>query len=103
MRLNSSSVYNGDSYKGTLVDRSGTATVTSQILAPANPARKYLFIQNISGGVIWVNFGAVASPNKPSIRLQVGEAFIMDGFICTDYVSVIAGATTKDYTAKEGQ
>lgn len=98
-----SSAFSGNLQKGELVDRSGTATTTSQILASSNPNRKYLFIQNISGGVIWINFGSSANTSKPSIRLNAGEVYIMDWFVCTYAIYVIAGATTKDYVAKEGQ
>lgn len=88
---------------GTLTNRSGTATTTASTLMAANTARKYIFIQNTSGGTIWFNFTATAVTTPPSIRLQNGEQFVMEGtFISTEAISVIAASGSRDYTAKEG-
>jgi hypothetical protein len=72
-------------------------------LAASNSSRKYFFIQNISSGVVWINFGVAAVTTMPSIRLQAGDTFSMEGaFISTESINIIAVVTTKDFTAKEG-
>lgn len=91
--------------QGALTDRSGTIAVggTSQVLAAANAARRYLFVQNISTGDLWINFGVAAVQNQPSVQLEAFAAFVMEGtFISTDSVTIIGATTGQAFTAKEG-
>jgi len=91
--------------QGTLIDRSGTITTanTSQQLAPANPNRRYLLIQNNSSSPLWFNFTAAATTSQPSIQLAAGQGFVMEnGFISTEAVNIIGGTAGQAFTAKEG-
>jgi hypothetical protein len=86
-------------------DRSGTlgaASVAQQIMA-ANLSRRYLLVQNVSSGSLWINFNANANLNQPSILLAAdGGSFVMEGSaIVTDSVSVIGATLGQAYTAKE--
>lgn len=96
-------------FQGSLTDRSGTiaAANVSQVLAPAKANRRYLFIENTSGGVttgnLWFNFTAAANSNQPSLRLAVNGSFVMEGgFISTEVINVTGETTGMSFTAKEG-
>ena len=86
-------------------DRSGTlaaGSVAQQIMA-ANLNRKYLLVQNVSSGDMWINFNTNANLNQPSILLLAdGGSFVMEGSaIVTDSVSIIGATIGQQYTAKE--
>lgn len=90
--------------QGTLTDRSGTIAAgdTAQQLAAANGTRRYLLIQNASGGDLWVDFTTTAVKDQPSIKLAAGASLIMDGsFVTTEIVSIIGATTGQAFTAKE--
>lgn len=87
---------------GSLTDRSGSATGASAQIAAANSSRRYFFIQ-CHAGTIWLNFGVAAVASQPSIRLNNGDTFLMEGsFVSTQTINVISGGGTRDFTAKEG-
>jgi hypothetical protein len=89
---------------GTLTDRSGSITTggTAQQLAAANATRKYLLIQNISAGDLWLNFTTTAVSDQPSIKLTPGSSFSMEGsYVSTEAVSVIGATTGQKFTSKE--
>ena len=91
---------------GTLTDRSGTLTTaaTSQQIAPANPSRRYLLIQNVSTTeILWVNFTAAATQAEPSIMLAAnGGSLVMESSsVSTEAVNVIAATAGHPWTAKE--
>ena len=90
---------------GTLTDRSGSVTAggTAQEVAAANSSRKYFFIQNVSDIDLWIDFGATAVADQPSIRLSPGASFEMtsSGGVSTQSVSLIGATTGKKFTAKE--
>ncbi len=91
------------SAQGSLTDKSGTITAggTQQTLAAADTARRYLFIQNQSSGDLWFNFGTNAVVSQPSIRLQAGESFTMEGnFVDTRIISIIGATTGQAFAAK---
>lgn len=90
--------------RGTLTDRSGTATNVSTTLMAANSTRRYLFIRNLGGQTIWINFTTAATAASPSIQLASGETFTMENnFISTEAITVIrGGAINQSYVAKEG-
>src|SRR3972149_3148872 len=86
-------------------NRSGTltaASVAQQIMA-ANLNRKYLLVQNVSSGNMWINFNTNANLNQPSILLLAGGgSFDSEGSaIITDSVSIIGATIGQEYTAKE--
>jgi hypothetical protein len=87
-----------------LTDRSGTITAggTAQQAAAANPARRYLVLQNVSDTVMWYNFGATAVANQPSFSLAAAARVEWSGqFIPTGLISVIGATTGKAFTCKE--
>ena len=91
---------------GTLTDRSGTLTTaaTSQQIAPANPSRRYLLIQNVSTTeVMWVNFTTAATQSEPSILLGAnGGSLVMEASaVSTEAVNVIGASAGHPWTAKE--
>lgn len=89
--------------QGTLTNYSGTATTTSAAVIASNTARKYLFLQNVSGGTIWMNFGTAAVASQPSIEISPGDVFVMDGaFISTQSVNIRSQTGSRDFVLKEG-
>jgi len=90
--------------RGTTTAGTGSpATAISALAVAANTDRKYLFIQNVSNGELWIDFTIAAVTDEPSIRLIAGDAFIMeDNFISTEAVNIIRRTGTGEYTLKEG-
>ncbi len=90
--------------KGSLTDHSGTVSMVSISALAANANRKYLLIQNISAGKIYINFGAAASTTAASVFLAAnGGSFIMEGeFLSTDQIFIIADSNSRAYVIKEG-
>lgn len=90
---------------GTLTNRSGTITLggTAQTLAAANATRKYILIENVSSGDLWINFTTTAVINQPSFKIVANGSFVMEGtFISTELISIIGATTSQAFTAKEG-
>lgn len=91
--------------KGVLVDYSGTTALlsgTSTQIAPSNPNRKYLFIQNVGKASIWINFTQDATQNQPSIQLAPGASFVMEGSsVTTEAVNVVSGIISVPFVVKE--
>ncbi len=90
---------------GTLTNRSGSITTggTAQQLMAANSSRKYLFVQNISSGDLWINFTTTAVQDQPSLKLASGASFFMEGtFVSTELISIIGATTGQKFVAKEG-
>ena len=88
----------------TNVNRSGTITSggTAQQLCAANAARKRLFIQNVSTGLLWINFTTTAVQDQPSFRLEPYDTWFEEGSSCTvEAVSIIGATTGQAWTAKE--
>lgn len=93
--------------RGTLTNRSGTITTgnTSQQLAAANTARRYLFVYNPPTATesLWINFTSDAVKDQPSIELVAGASFVMEGmYVSTEKVTIIAATTGHKFVAKEG-
>jgi hypothetical protein len=89
--------------KGTLTDRSGTATSASTQIMAANASREYIFIQNTGSKIIWFNFTTAAVAASPSIQLAAGSVFTMENsFISTEAIFIISASLTSTFTAKEG-
>ena len=92
--------------RGAFTNRSGATSATASTstqLAPANAARRFLFIQNVGTADIWINFGAAANAGQPSIKLTANSIFQMDGsgFVSTEAVNVLSATASIAYTAKE--
>lgn len=99
--------------QGALTDKSGTIASggTAQQLAAANSNRRYLLIQNLSTGVLWVSTTATAVVGQPSIALKActaandgtGGVLVYEGsFIPTGAVSIIGATTSQAFAAREG-
>lgn len=90
--------------RGTTTPGTGSpASTTSTVAAVENLLRKYLFIQNVSNGELWIDFTIDAVTDAPSIRLSPGDVFLMESnFITTEVVNIIRKAGSGDYTLKEG-
>lgn len=89
---------------GSTTDRSGTITAggTAQQAAAANTSRRWLFFQNVSDEVMWIDFGAEAVADQPSIKVAAGSAYENPPHFCpTGAVSVIGATTGKAFTCKE--
>ena len=98
-------VFNGASATVQAVNHSTTITLggTAQDLMDANIGRRYLFIQNISTGDLWINFGVTAVADQPSIKIPAGASFVMEGTVVFgDLISIIGATTGQKFVAKEG-
>lgn len=84
-------------------DRSGTITTgaTSQQVAAANTARRYLVFQNHSDTDMWVNFGVAAVATQPSIKLVANGGAYEPLVPPIGTVNVICASSGKAYTCKE--
>lgn len=93
--------------QGTLVDRSGSIGTggASQEVAPANEARFYLFIQNISSGDLWINFGEAATTDQPSIKLVANAALELSsgstGWVPEEVIYIVGETTGQSFVVKE--
>lgn len=77
-----------------------TAGGTAQELFAANAERRSFIFQNISDTAMWLNFGATAAADAPSIYIAAGAYF--EPFIApTTSISVFCATTGKKFTAKE--
>lgn len=88
-----------------LINRSGTTSATpstsTQIMAE-NLNRKYLFIQNVGTTTIWIDFTNSAVLTQPSISLDPGASFVMEGTsVSYEVINVISKGVSVPYTAKE--
>lgn len=89
-------------------NKSGAITTggTSQTLAAANAARRYLLIQNkrSASESFWVRVdGTAAVTDSPSIEVAPGVTLTFEGsFVPTGQVNVIAATTGTKFTALEG-
>lgn len=89
---------------GNLTDHSGSITAggTQQTLMNSNTARKYLFIQNVSDIDMWINFGTNAVADQPSVKIEAGSSFAMEGsYVSPQSISIIGATTGKKFVAKE--
>lgn len=85
-------------------DRSGTITAggTAQTAAAANPARRYIVLQNVSDTLLWYNFGVTAVANQPSFSLAAAARVEWAGpLVPTALLSVLGATTGKAFVCKE--
>jgi len=91
--------------RGAVTNRSGTITAggTAQTLAAVNASRKYLIIQNVSAGDLWINFTTTAIVGQPSVKIGPDASFVMEAsFVSTELISIIGATTGQAFAAKEG-
>ena len=88
---------------GALTDVSGTIAAggTSQVLQAAQTARKYILIQNISSGNLYINFTSAATTGTGSYELLPNGVFSMEGnFVSNEAINIIGATTGQAFTAK---
>lgn len=96
-------VHRPGSTTSSIKDVSSSITVggTAQVLVAEQTHRRYLLVQNTSGGDLWIDFTATAVAASPSIRLQSGDTYVMEGTsVCGDAVSIFGATTGQTFTAK---
>lgn len=94
--------------KGTMVDGSGSITSggTAEALFAAKKDRKYLLVQNLHASAdLWIDFdGTTAVEDQPSVKMEAGATYILEGPYCPNgAISVIGGTTGQKFTAKESE
>lgn len=93
---------------GSFANYSGSITTggTSQQQIALNGARRYLIIQNVSAGDLWVDFETPAVLDQPSIRLVPGASAEWSaggtGFVPVGALHIIGATTGQLFVAKEG-
>ena len=88
---------------GALTDVSGTITTggTSQVLQAAQTTRKYIMIQNISSGNLYLNFTSAATTGEGSYELLPNGVFTMEGnFVSNEAINIIGATSGQAFTAK---
>lgn len=88
---------------GTLINRSGTASGSSQTVAGTNAARQYFLFQapKSNSASLWVNpLGGTAVGNSPQIEVPPGSGFAWTTFVPTSAITVI-GTAADVWTAYE--
>jgi hypothetical protein len=87
-----------------LTDGSGSITTggTSQQIFAANATRQYLFIENLSSGNLYVNFGSAATQGSGSIMIVPNGSFVMEnGTVSNQTVNIIGATSAQAFTAKQ--
>lgn len=92
---------------GALTDRSGTITTggTAQNAAAANASRRYLLVRNPLSAAqpLYFNLTGMATADSPSMRLDPGDTFVMEGlFVASNAVSVLGATTGNKFTVWDG-
>lgn len=77
-----------------------TAGGTAQELFAANAARKSFEFQNQSDSAMWLDFGATAAADAPSLYVGVG-GFYVPPVVPTTAISVFCATTGKKFYAKQ--
>lgn len=89
---------------GVTPTNAGTLTITAggtaQDVFAALATRRWFMFQNISDAAMWLNFGADAAPNQPSLYLAPG-AYFEPSIAPTTRISVYCATTSKAFVAKE--
>jgi hypothetical protein len=90
-------------WNGTLTDYSGALTAggVAQAVAPANSARRYILVENVSAANEWFNFSVTATQTEPSFELIPGASFVMESTaVSIESISVIGPNTGQAYVVK---
>jgi hypothetical protein len=86
------------------IDRSGTITTggAAQVLMAANSQRRGFWIQNVSGGDLWINGTGTAAASQPSLRLPAGQLYESPAFgVMTTALSIFGTTTGQAFSARE--
>ena len=89
--------------KGTVTDRSGSATTSSSQVCAASSTRKYFIIQNLdTTNNLHVNFTSNATTGAGSFKLIPSASYVFEGnYLVTEAINVCSSSGTVAYTAKE--
>lgn len=93
----------GDSTSvATYTDKSGTITTggTAQVLSAANTSRNGFWIRNLSGEVLWIQFGSTAVAGTPSLPIYPNEYWEAPA-VPTTALSVYGATTGSAWSARE--
>ena len=85
-------------------DRSGSIAVggAAQALAPANAARRGLWVQNLSSDALYLNGLGDASAGQPSLRIAPGGLYEEPASgVSTTAISIFGAATGQAFSARE--
>ncbi len=85
-------------------DRSGATAApgTAQAVMPANPRRRGLWLQNLSGADLWLSALGPATAGPPSLRLPPGALYEAPAHgVPAGEVSVLGGAAGQAFAARE--
>lgn len=75
---------------GAFTHASHTVTTTSGVLKNANPARRYLLIQNNDAtGFVYVRFDGVAATTANAIKIEPGGSLELSNFVPTGEIEAI--------------
>lgn len=88
----------------TYTDRSGAigSGGAAQQLAPANPARRGFFVQNLSADDLWISSVGTAAGGQPALRVSPGQLYESPAHgVPVAAVSVWGAATGQPFAARE--
>jgi hypothetical protein len=75
---------------------------TSQQVFAANTGRTWLLVQNVSAAVLYINFGAAATADSNSIKLNPNATYENPSQFCPNgIITIIGGTTGQKFIAKE--
>jgi hypothetical protein len=75
---------------------------TSQTVFAANSSRSWLFVQNISNAVMYLNFSGVSVADSNSVKLNANSYYENPPHYCPNGTLTIIGATTgQKFVAKQ--
>ncbi len=104
LRDTSGNAVGGGTVKSAATDASSSIAsggVSQQAFA-ANATRTWLFVQNISTAVLYINFGAAATVDTNSIKLNANANYENPPQFCPNgTVTIIGGTTGQKYVAKQ--
>lgn len=86
------------------VDRSGTVASggAAQVLAPAQPARRGFFVQNLSSGDLWISSIGTALADQPALRIAPGQLYEAPAHgVPGSAISVFGATTGQSFAARE--
>ncbi len=86
---------------GTMTDRSGTCSGSSQTVMAANGNRRFIFFQNVGANAMWVQFGGAAVADSPSIKVAAGLALPFTGNFCPTEAMTVIGTAADKWVSKE--
>jgi hypothetical protein len=87
-----------------VTNRSGTLAAggVSQVLMPANTARRGYWVQNVSAGLLWVNAFGAAAATQPSIAIPPNGLYECPaGSVPATELQIFGATTGQAFSARE--